>query len=148
MISIQTFVEQFFQSLIKDVSQLVGNNNIEFSGPSLRNRENNKTISYNIYPSANVFANTWELLESLLRQKFNDLSKSGEVINYTSEHGGIKDQGIEYFKVVKAILFECYIYEPESFIYARLLHEYDKTKNTEWISIDLDGIEKSAWFEE
>ena len=148
MIIIESFVLQFFLSLAGDISKEITNKKIEFIGPTNRKSENNLKLSYNIYPRKDSFNDIWHLLESLLKLRFNELSKLGEVINYDVDHGAIADQGTEYFKIQKAFLFECYIYEPESFLYARLLHEFDIIKKSEWISIDLDGIEQSAWFEE
>ena len=148
MIAIESFNHQFFLSLTNELTIDLSKEKLEYTGPTYRKRENNTTVSYNIYPVKDKFESVWNLLDTLLKLRFKDLSKSGEVINYTSEQGSIKDQGIEYFKVFKALLFECYIYEPESFIYCRLLHEFDVLKAKEWISIDFDGIERSAWFEE
>lgn len=122
--------------------------NIQVVGPTFRKRENNTTVSYNIYPLEMDIQELRSILYSQLKNYFTELSHQGEVIMYTKAQGSILDQGVEYFKVTEANIFECYIYEPESFIYARLLQEYDILKKTQWISIDCDGIEHSAWFEE
>ena len=148
MIKITFFVEQYMQNLANDINNSLTSVNVNISGPTLRKRENNITLSYNIYPLETGIQELWTLLFNLLTVKFKELSKQGEVIIYSTTQGAILDQGIEYFKVLKANIFECYIYEPESFIYTRLLQEFDVLKKTQWISIDLDGIEQSAWFEE
>ena len=148
MIKIAVFVEQYMQNLANDINNSLTSENVNITGPTFRKRENNITLSYNIYPIETRIEELWTLLHNLLTAKFKELSKQGEVIMYSTTQGSILDQGIEYFKVQKGTIFECYIYEPESFIYTRLLQEFDVLKKTQWISIDLDGIEQSAWFEE
>lgn len=147
---IESFVDSFVKVIIKgvDESLVPFKDSIEIRGPTIRKRTNNITISYNIIPEKDNFEKVWEKLNSEIGVEFDELSKSGEIITYSAENGSILDQGVEYFKVLKSKLYECYIYEPESFIYARLLHEYDKLKKNEWLSIDIDIIDQSAWFEE
>ena len=145
---IDSFVTKYFHQLESKILKVIGSKNIEFKGPTYRNRANNLTLSYNIYPDEYSFSDVWTGLYSELRTVFNDIALIGEVITYTAKNGTIQDQGTVYFRVLEALLFECYIYDPESFIYARLLHEYDVLKKNEWISIDIDGIYQSAWFEE
>ena len=148
MIIIELFVVHYLESLSNRINSVLSKLDIEINGPTFRKTENNMNMSYNIYSRNDSIDKIWELLQKELKENFQELSKSGEVISYTSQDGSIKDQGVEYFKVLKANLFECYIYEPESFIYARLLEEYDIIKKNVWISIDVDGIEKSAWFKD
>ena len=150
MIKIETFVNTFVKDFVKrvDNSLIPLKETLEIRGPTFRKRTNNITVSYNIIPKIDLIEHVWNELTLVVGAIFTQLSKSGEIITYSAENGSILDQGVEYFKVLKSKLFECYIYEPESFIYARLLLEYDKIKKNQWFSIDLDAIDKSAWFEE
>ncbi len=148
MIKINSFIEPYLQSLSGLINGVLYELRVTIVGPTFRKRENNVTLSYNIYPKEMDINELWTLLYNTLKNNFTELSKKGEVILYTPTQGSILDQGVEYFKVTNANVFECYIYEPESFIYARILQEYDIIKKTRWISIDVDGIDRSAWFEE
>ncbi|MHA2306159.1 MAG: hypothetical protein ACXACU_12290, partial [Candidatus Hodarchaeales archaeon] len=61
--------------------------------------------------------------------------------------GGITDSGTQEFQIIRGKSWEVYLYDPETFIYIRLLNEsriadpFDK-----WLSIDIDIVENSAWF--
>lgn len=144
------FIENILQSIATNIDNSLKEFNFDltFTGPSHRKTENNQNISYNIYPRIEFINKTWLKLLQLIQSEFQKLSAQGEVIVYDTTQGTILDQGTEYFTVLKANIFECYIYEPESFLYARLLEEYDPIKKNKWISIDIDGIERSAWFVE
>jgi hypothetical protein len=145
--------ETFIQLLLNSVSNIVDSTlesfqSISVTGPTFRQRDNNFNLSYNIYPAGLIIDSCYDSLLVILEEYFLHLSKEGEVITYSTTSGSIFDQGKEYFKVLSANIFECYVYNPESFVFARLLKEYDILKKNIWISIDIDGIEKSAWFEE
>lgn len=148
MVKIKLFIEPYLKFLSQSINRVLQDLEVNTVGPTFRKRENNTTLSYNIYPLEMEISELWTILHTALKNNFTELSKKGEVIMYTTTQGGILDQGVEYFKVVNANIFECYIYEPESFIYARILQEFDIIKKNRWISIDVDGIERSAWFEE
>ena len=144
-------INEFTKDLILSIEIICNSifNNIHFTGPTFRNvAECNQTISYNIYPEETIIESIWNELSALLKEKFKKLSLHGEVIFYRGSTGEILDQGKEYFKILKANHFECYLYEPESFLYVRLLHEFDPLQNKKWISIDFDYVFKSAWFAE
>lgn len=146
----QLFIENYLRKIASTINNTITEMDLhlKLTGPTYRKTENNITISYNIYPDEANIEQTWLVLFDLLHSTFQELSKIGEVIFYDTASGKILDQGIEYFTVLRANVFECYIYEPESFVYARLLEEFDKIKKNTWISIDIDGIERSAWFVE
>ena len=148
MIKLALFIENYLDSLASEINSLVKKLQVNIIGPTFHNRENNITLSYNIHPLEFDIDQLWNICYNFLEKKFKELSKTGEVIMYETTKGAILDQGVEYFKVKKANIFECYIYEPESFIYLRILQEYDLLQKKQWISIDVDGIEQSAWFEE
>ncbi len=150
MISEQLFIENYLTKIVTSINKTLFefDLHLKFTGPTYRRTANNYNISYNIYPEEENIDQTLDKLLELLKFEFKELAKNGEVIFYDTSQGKILDQGIEYFKVLKANLFECYVYEPESFLYARLLKEYDIIKKNKWISIDIDGIERSAWFVE
>ncbi len=70
-----------------------------------------------------------------------------ELISYTVNKGKILDSTVEAFIIKKGVNYDLYIYDPEIFIYIRLLLESpSKNQSREWISIDIDVIKKSAWF--
>lgn len=144
------FIEKCLSDIASNINKTLNefNSELSFTGPSPRKTENNQNISYNIYSRNEFINNIWLKLLQLIQSEFQKLSEQGEVIVYDTTQGTISDQGTEYFQVLKANIFECYIYEPESFLYARLLEEYDPIKKNKWISIDIDGIERSAWFVE
>ncbi len=64
------------------------------------------------------------------------------------KEGKIIDSGKVSFVVKRAHIWECYFYEPELFLYLRLLEEKDPAKEKTWISMDFDLIKNSAWFVE
>ena len=58
--------------------------------------------------------------------------------------------GNKAFLINQAKIWEIYFYENEIFMYARLLLEESLDKNNfkKWISLDIDTVIDSAWFEE
>lgn len=121
---------------------------LRYTGPTLREVQNNLTISYNIYPSLDILDDFYEKTSEIVLKILNKFSIHGELICYKGSEGEIIDQGIVAFNILKANHYEFYIYKSGSFIYCRLLKEFDPLQKKTWISIDLDIIEKSAWFKE
>lgn len=121
---------------------------IEHTGPSLRMRGANSALSYNLFPSEGEVEETWLSLLKVLGVVFKEVGRGGEIIEYSGE-GSIVDGGEKAFVVERAHLWECYIYEPEVFIYCRLLNEKDPYQTQkEWFSVDVDVVDRSAWFAE
>ena len=58
------------------------------------------------------------------------------------------DTGMQEFQINFGESWDVYLYEPEIFVYIRLLLE-SKIINPEerWISLDIDVINNSAWFD-
>ena len=109
----------------------------------------------NIIITWNVFPNPFHELTDLLTNIRNIISKnlesllSGEIILYEISNGSIIDSGSEAFLIKGGFSWDIYLYEPETFIYARLLHESQiDDQGEEWISIDIDVINQSAWFKD
>ena len=137
MIKIEFFIENYLITLAGEINSLLKDLKVNVIGPTYHKRKNNLTMSYNIHPLETNIDELWDLCYSFLDNKFKDLSKTGEVIIYASTQGSILDQGVEYFKVNKANIFECYIYEPESFIYARILqHKKNNGLALMWMELN------------
>ncbi len=111
------------------------------TGPTIRSNNQSSTLAYNLF---------LENIEGIT----NDLSKSidrilteikGEIIRLQGS-GSIIDLGNPAFQIISSITWDIYFYEPENFAYIRLLHELDNEK--EWISLDIDFVSNSAWFQD
>ena len=107
----------------------------------------------NIIITWNVFPDPFHELNDLLTNIRNIINKElkvltdGEILRYEISNGSIFDSGSEAFLIKGGFSWDIYLYEPETFIYVRLLHESQiNHQGEEWISIDIDVINKSAWF--
>ncbi len=112
----------------------------------IQTRENNTIITCNIFLNEggyleDLFQKITEVFEKTL-EKIN-----GETIHYELTKGKILDTGIQEFQIDLAKVWDIYLYDPEIFIYVRLLVESKlaQPKNS-WISLDIDVITNSAWF--
>lgn len=111
------------------------------TGPTIRVIGQSKTLAYNFF-----LEERQELLKSLENAINSTLSGLKAEIISLKGSGTIQDLGISAFQVLQAITWEVYLYDPEDFAYIRLFHEKDPKKTTEWVSLDVDYVEKSAWF--
>ncbi len=109
-------------------------------------RKQNTTLTWNIYPTEKIpLDNLIHTLIKTIEENFKNIK--GEIIHFNLSNGKIQDGGIEEFQISKGKIWEIYLYEPEIFIYLRLLSETRLTHPHEkWISIDIDIVEESAWF--
>lgn len=136
------------QKIITNLKEIVKSHK-DNTGPTIREKYQNLTISYNIYD--NLTENWLEIkkiLETIFESK--NLTPLGEIITHNGSGGKIIDQGNLVFKVIKSNIWECYFYESETFLYIRLLWEQDfqKPERKNWISLDIDLLGHSAWFNE
>ena len=104
------------------------------------------TVTWNIFPTANL--DLTDLLQMLAKTIANNLKDiNGEIIEFNLANGKIRDRGVQEFQILTGKTWEVYLYEPETFIYLRLLYE-SRTDDPDkkWISIDMDIVLDSAWF--
>jgi len=112
----------------------------------MKRRSQNTIISWNIYPEpqkevSTLFITLQQIISSILEQTLD-----GELIYYELKKGHIFDAGIKAFSINHGFIWDLYLYQPEIFVYIRLIHECNLDNSNEWISIDIDLIESSAWF--
>ena len=140
-------VRTFLDSILNNITSYTNSlENLEFSGPTFRSSPNNVTIAYNFYPEKHKLELVYTKYRQIINNSFEEFQKSGELILYESISGKIIDMGNQAFTILKARLFEFYMYEPESVVYCRLLMEENESQNKKWISIDFDIIAQSSWF--
>lgn len=109
-------------------------------------RKQNITLTWNIYPTEKIpLDNLLQVLMKTIEENFKNIK--GETIQFNLSNGKIHDGGVQEFQISTGKIWEIYLYEPEIFIYLRLLTESRITHPHEkWISIDIDIVEESAWF--
>ena len=109
-------------------------------------RNNNTVVTWNIYPKDP--AKNDKLLVELTKTiegNFNNIV--GEIIKFNITNGSINDSGNQEFQIIEGQSWEVYLFDPETFIYIRLLNESRITDPFDkWLSIDIDIVENSAWF--
>ena len=112
-----------------------------------RNRGINSILTWNIYPeNPREAKEIFNSIQKILNQKLEDY-EDGELLQYEISKGRILDSGSEAFIISRGFSWDLYIYQPEIFVYFRLLLERGLEKDTvEWISVDIDLIKQSAWF--
>ena len=109
-------------------------------------RNQNTTVTWNIFPTKTV---DLDVIFSVIAEKINSsfTSIKGEIIKLEDSKGNIIDSGIQEFKIIKANTWEIYLYDPEVFLFIRLLYELRlENPDDKWLSIDIDITENSAWF--
>jgi hypothetical protein len=109
-------------------------------------RNQNTTVTWNIFPTNKV---NLDDIFPILAEKINNnfASIQGEIIKLESANGNISDSGYQEFQILKAHIWEVYIYDPEIFMYIRLFYESRSIDPDDmWLSIDIDITEESAWF--
>lgn len=109
-------------------------------------RKQNTTVTWNIYPrDGTQLDRLFQVLSNTIDENLEELH--GEMIRNKLTNGRILDMGVQEFEIIKGISWEIYLYKPETFIYIRLLNEVSTTTlSKNWISIDIDIVEESAWF--
>ena len=113
----------------------------------IKETQNNVIVTWNIFPdSSDTINGILKDIKDLINQEMNK-GYDGEVLKYDINSGQIFDAGVEAFLILEGFSWDLYLYKPETFIYIRLLHEsrLDKEKD-QWISVDIDIINNSAWF--
>ncbi len=114
----------------------------------IKSLNQNTILTWNIYPEPQseikkIFTQLKEIISHILEQPLD-----GELIHSELRKGRILDGGINAFSIIQGFSWDLYLYQPETFVYFRLLHESTLDITNEWISIDIDLIENSAWFVE
>ncbi len=109
-------------------------------------RENNTIMTWNVYPNPpekinKIFVDLEKIISRILKHPID-----GELICYEIKAGQILDGGVNAFSILQGFNWDLYLYQPEIFIYIRLQHESDLDVTNEWISIDIDLVNNSAWF--
>ncbi|MCK5346505.1 MAG: hypothetical protein KAR20_24015 [Candidatus Heimdallarchaeota archaeon] len=112
-----------------------------------RDRGINSILTWNIYPRSPEEVNDiFDSIQNLLGKKLVDFEE-GELLMYEISEGRILDSGSDAFLISRGFSWDLYIYQPEIFVYIRLLQEKKiETDDNEWISVDIDLIRQSAWF--
>ena len=112
-----------------------------------RDRGINSILTWNIFPeNPGEEIKIFDSIQNLINQKLESYEE-GELLQYEISKGRILDSGSEAFIISRGYSWDLYIYQPETFVYIRLLQEKNLEKdNQEWISVDIDLIKQSAWF--
>jgi len=120
------------------------------TGPTLYNYEINWSVLLNVYPlhQDKMDAVLQRLIQIARQIAMEFIGEKGEVITAQVGTGEIQDQGHPYFEIARGQIFECYHYDTEAFAYIRVFQEKKLAANESWISLDMDFLEKSAWFSE
>lgn len=133
-----------FQKLIDAVEEKLGHYHLyDRTGPTIKAIGQSKTLAYNLFLEERQ--ELWKTLENTINSALSGLK--AEIIRLKGS-GTILDLGISAFQVLQSLTWEVYLYDPEDFAYIRLFHEKDPERGTEWLSLDIDYVEKSAWFHE
>ncbi len=112
----------------------------------IQERTQNIVLTWNVYSEGTI------KLEQFFQHISHIINKetkrvNGEVIKLEIIKGDIFDKGLQEFVITSGRSWDVYLYDPEVFIYIRLLLESRLTQKKErWISIDIDIIKQSAWF--
>jgi hypothetical protein len=112
-----------------------------------RDRGINSILTWNIFPeNPGEEIEIFDSIQKLINHKLESYEE-GELLQYEISKGRILDSGSEAFIISRGFSWDLYIYQPETFIYIRLLQEKNIEKDSnEWISVDIDLIKQSAWF--
>ena len=112
-----------------------------------RDRGINSILTWNIFPrNPEEKAEIFDFIRNLFCQKLESYEEGG-LLQYEISKGRILDSGSEAFLISRGFSWDLYVYQPEIFVYIRLLQEKNIGMNhNEWISVDIDLIKQSAWF--
>ncbi|MFX0150508.1 MAG: hypothetical protein ACFFAJ_07010 [Candidatus Hodarchaeota archaeon] len=139
----------FLQQLITNVETLVDSRLTDQSRTlpvKIKIRMQNVIITWNIYSTDENDLNfLFKQLTGTINQLLDEIK--GEVIHYELNSGKIFDSGVFEFQINLGKTWDIYLYDPEIFIYLRLLLESRIANPQEkWISLDIDLVTDSAWF--
>ncbi|MFX0049796.1 MAG: hypothetical protein ACFE8U_00760 [Candidatus Hermodarchaeota archaeon] len=139
----------FLQQLITNVETLVDSRLTDQSRTlpvKVKIRMQNVIITWNIYSTDENDLNfLFKQLTGTINQLLDEIK--GEVIHYELNSGKIFDSGVFEFQINLGKTWDIYLYDPEIFIYLRLLLESRIANPQEkWISLDIDLVTDSAWF--
>jgi hypothetical protein len=115
----------------------------------IRQTKNNIIITWNVFPDpSHDLTDLFTNIKTIISNQLDNLT-DGEILYHEISKGSIFDSGSEVFLIKNGFSWDIYLYKPETFIYARLLHESQIDKQQEeWISIDIDVVNNSAWFKD
>ncbi|MFX1285316.1 MAG: hypothetical protein ACFFB5_16830 [Promethearchaeota archaeon] len=112
----------------------------------INSRKQNITVTWNIYPTKDIdLDDLLQILTQTIEKNVSDIN--GEIIQCNLINGTIRDNRVQEFQIHTGKIWELYLYEPETYIYLRLLYESRIAQpQDKWISIDIDIMKESAWF--
>jgi hypothetical protein len=112
----------------------------------IQERNQNVVLTWNVYSEGKIN------LEQIFHEFIEIINREtkevkGETIQLELEKGNIYDSSVQEFAILSGQTWDVYLYDPEIFIYIRVLLESRLNETKErWISIDVDIIKHSAWF--
>lgn len=139
------------QRIVNKIESLIEtqiNNRTKTRPVKIQERNQNIILSWNVYSEGKI---KLEQFFHIITQVINNETKqvNGEIIQFNLVNGDIYDRGVQEFVITSGRTWDVYLYDPEIFIYIRLLLESRLNEVKEkWISIDIDIIKQSAWFVE
>jgi hypothetical protein len=144
------YLPNVLKIIIKSIESYLTNNYPERTRTlpvSIKQRGKNSIITWNVFPDfENNLEEVYNDCQTLLQSELEKIT-DGELLEYNIGNGRILDAGLDAFIIRKGMSWDLYLYQKELLIYIRLLHETSKENpENEWLSIDIDLIEKSAWF--
>lgn len=114
---------------------------------TLRKSGKHTILMANIYPleghAIHLFKEICSEIEEIVRGKMKEM---GEVQTFRNGCGENVDLGITQTKVLDGLYMEFYCYRCSSSSFLRIWMEEDG-KGRKWISVDLDEIVQSPWFD-
>ena len=142
---------EVLQQLVQSIDDLIDSyfpNRLRTLPVKINNRKQNITVTWNIYPTEKItLKDLFQIFVKTIDENLIDIN--GEIIQYKLINGKILDNPelIQEFEISTGKSWEIYLYEPETFIYLRLLYESRiANPHDKWISIDIDIVKESAWF--
>ncbi|MHA2093270.1 MAG: hypothetical protein ACW98F_01340, partial [Candidatus Hodarchaeales archaeon] len=89
----------------------------------IRKQKQNTIITWNIYPEPlgeikKTLSNLRRIISLILEQPLD-----GELIYSEIKKGQILDAGINAFSIIQGYSWDLYLYQPEMFVYVRLVNE-------------------------
>ncbi len=142
---------ELINSLIFEIERVLSSefeNRLKTLPVKVIKRNNNTAVTWNIYPKDQNQSDKLLIeLTKTIEDNFNNIV--GEIIKFNIANGSIIDSGNQEFQIITGMSWEVYLFDPEIFIYIRLLNESRITDPFDkWLSIDIDIVEHSAWFAE
>ena len=112
-------------SLIYQIEAIISSefeNRITTLPVKITKRESNTSVTWNIYPPESIRSNKLFLeFTKTIETNFKEIK--GETIKFNINNGSITDSGSQEFQIIRGNSWEVYLYDPETFIYIRLLNE-------------------------